>query len=131
MAASIVLIHSPLLGPVSWRWVADELRDLGHCVSVPSILSGATAGSWQRCVRLATVDAPAGATLVAHSGSGPLLPAIAAAMAEPPARLVFVDAGLPPARGDAALVPRGSRSTSGRSPTMASCRGGSTGSGPT
>ncbi len=43
--------------------------------------------------------------LVGHSGAGPLLPPVADTLAMRPAQLVFVDAGVPPSSGDAALVP--------------------------
>lgn len=43
--------------------------------------------------------------LVGHSGAGPLLPVIASRMASSPSRLIFVDAGVPPATGEASLVP--------------------------
>jgi hypothetical protein len=108
MAVPIVLIHSPLLGPRSWHWVADGMTKLGHQVIVPSIVEGASAGSWWACVELAAANTPAdGPILVGHSGAGVLLPSIAAALTSPPARLVFVDAGLPPEDGATPLVPDG------------------------
>jgi hypothetical protein len=45
------------------------------------------------------------AVIVGHSGAGPLLPLIASTVVPPPWQLVFVDAGLPPIRGDATVVP--------------------------
>lgn len=108
VAASIALIHSPLVGPTCWRWVADELIELGHRVIVPSLRAGALSGRWQECVQLAaarTTPIEDEVILVGHSGAGPLLPLIADAMERPPARLVFVDASLPPRYGDIALVP--------------------------
>ena len=108
MAKAIVLIHSPLVGPSSWRWVANALDELGYRVAVPSLRRGAARGSWQECVQLAASPAreiDGDVVLVGHSGAGPLLPLIAAELARPPTRLVFVDAALPPARGDMALIP--------------------------
>ena len=108
MTATIVLVHSPLLGPISWRWVADELVELGHRVVVPSIVAGASSGSWEACVeRVVAQEIPGDdqSILVGHSGAGQLLPSIAATITPPPKRLVFVDAALPPEHGQTALVP--------------------------
>jgi hypothetical protein len=33
-----VLVHSPSVGPSTWEQVADELREAGHDVVVPSLL---------------------------------------------------------------------------------------------
>lgn len=107
MADTHVLMHSPLVGPVTWSWVAEELCRRGHQAVVPSIVAGAISGRWQDCVRIAAEAAQTDhrAVLVGHSGAGALLPLIAAQMRTPPARLVFVDAGVPPASGEALLIP--------------------------
>lgn len=107
MAHSFVLIHSPLVGPSTWSWVADELRHRGHRAFVPSIVAGAQSGSWRSCVDVVLREVPTvGRTvLVGHSGAGPLLPPIAAGMEEPLSRVVFVDAGMPPPRGATELMP--------------------------
>jgi hypothetical protein len=105
-ASSFVLVHSPLVGPATWRWVAEELGGRGHAVTVPSLVEAALTGHWEGCVRKVVTEAPGGAVLVGHSGAGPLLPAIAAGMPHPPARLIFVDAAVPPASGEARLVPK-------------------------
>jgi hypothetical protein len=106
MGASFVLVHSPLVGPVTWSWVADELRRRGHYVVVPSLTRAAVSGGCQACVqtvvRHAHIDEAA--ILVGHSGAGPLLPAIAREMHPPARRLVFVDAAVPPIEGAAALL---------------------------
>ena len=102
---SFVLIHSPLVGPTTWSWVADEMVTYGHHVIVPSLLRAATSGSWEACVDAVVAAAlPAGPhVLVGHSGAGPLLPVIASRLN--PSRLVFVDATLPPTDGESALAP--------------------------
>lgn len=107
VSTNFVLIHSPLVGSVTWSWVADELHERGHRAVTPSIAAGALAGNWQTCVQLAVEQAQTDpdAILVGHSGAGPLLPSIAAEMSQRPAQLVFVDAGLPPTRGEARVVP--------------------------
>ncbi|MDQ4069189.1 MAG: alpha/beta hydrolase [Actinomycetota bacterium] len=103
--ASFVLVHSPLVGPTTWSWVANEIERYGHQVIVPSLLDAATSGSWEACVSAVATAAPPGVphVLVGHSGAGPLLPAIAEQLN--PSRLVFVDARLPPTEGTSALVP--------------------------
>lgn len=57
---------------------------------------------WPEMVRLARRSARSlegGVVIVGHSGAGALLPGIGAALGEKSARLVFVDAVLPPATG--------------------------------
>ena len=108
MTATIVLIHSPLVGPTTWRWVADELTTAGHDVVVPTLVDAAATGSAQHCITAVAdqINVSADDTvLVGHSGAGPLLPLIAAATRRHPSRLVFVDAGIPPTSGETALVP--------------------------
>jgi hypothetical protein len=100
----LVLIHSPLVGPLTWELAAERLRALGHQVVVPS-LHGAV-GTSQPYYRglarrvaqvidehpLALVEP---VTLVAHSGAGALLPAITEASGARVEAAVFVDAILP------------------------------------
>ena len=103
--SSFVLIHSPLVGPTTWSWVANELGKYGHQVIVPSLLRAATSGSWEACVDGVVAEAAPGVphVLVGHSGAGPLLPVIANQLNT--SRLVFVDASLPPTDGESALIP--------------------------
>lgn len=97
-----VLVHSPLVGPASWRPVAEELERLGRRTEVPD-LDGAGAVArphWLRHVRAAAAAArslPSGSlpVLVGHSGAGVLLPAIRTEAGRPVAVYLFVDAGLP------------------------------------
>src|SRR5881628_3773919 len=82
-ASLLVLIHSPLVGPLTWQAVADELRDRGHGVVVPSLLGvfDASPPYYPRlaaevadAIREVWTDGPV--TLVAHSGAGALMPAV-------------------------------------------------------
>jgi hypothetical protein len=104
---TFVLVHSPLVGPSTWARVARELGDRDHHTIVPSLVEGATIGSWRACVDAVATQAKVfdAAVLVGHSGAGPLLPVMADALKVKPAQLVFVDAGVPPSTGEAALVP--------------------------
>lgn len=92
----LVCVHSPLLGPASWRKSATLIDgvvpDLTPFVSGPPPY-------WARFVERASGGAPTGdVALVAHSGAGPLLPMIAERLTSVTA-LVFVDAGIPPTEG--------------------------------
>jgi hypothetical protein len=103
--AAFVLVHSPVTGPSTWRWVADELAARGHRVVVPAVPPAATALGWSAFV--GAVGALAGRldspVLVGHSGAGPLLPRIGSRISA--RALVFVDADVPPEDGEASLVP--------------------------
>ena len=92
-----LLIHSPLVGPVTWRGVTRALEALGHEVTTPSLVPAfdGTPPLWKQQARRAVEGVPSGTWLIAHSGAGPLLPAVTAELSAPPAGLVFVDAGLP------------------------------------
>ncbi len=130
-----VLIHSPLCGPLTWPPVAEELRRQGVAVALPAFAGDGTATLpyWEQHVS-ALIDALAGVPtdrpliLVGHSGAGPLLPAIGAALPQTIGAYLFADAGLPhPALSrldeiaqnvpDLALALRASLSAGGRYPT--------------
>jgi hypothetical protein len=97
-----VLLHSPLVGGLTWTLVANQLRQLGQSVMVP-ILSDSAASKepfWKQhaeSVAQALIHMPRNQrlVLVAHSGAGPLLPAIRQCIANPIHAYVFVDAGIP------------------------------------
>jgi hypothetical protein len=109
--AAFVLVHSPLVGPVTWSWVAEELRRRGRRVAVPSARHAVASGGFESFVEAVARDAVLDlhGVLVGHSGAGPLLPVIASRMDPSPARLVFVDAAVPPESGEVPLVPDGFR----------------------
>jgi thioesterase domain-containing protein len=107
-----LLVHSPLLGPGSWAPVAAELRDAGDTVVVPDLRPALSdsSGYAQRQAALAAEAAPAGPFVLAgHSGAGPLLPSVVAALAErgvDAGRCILVDAGLPhPERSRRSTLP--------------------------
>ncbi|HET8592289.1 MAG TPA: alpha/beta hydrolase [Solirubrobacterales bacterium] len=107
-----VLIHSPVVGPTTWAPVAAELERRGREAVVPSLLgvAEAEAPQWRHIpevVRAATSQTAEPVLLVAHSGGGLLLPAIAEALTAEIAALVFVDSFLPPANGSFPLAPSG------------------------
>jgi hypothetical protein len=94
---TLVLVHSPLVGPSSWAACVRELRGRGRHVVVPD-LTGAFAGGVPSFGDLAAIVAsaavePGAVVLVGHSGAGPLLPAVTAAL--PVAAAILVDATMP------------------------------------
>jgi hypothetical protein len=107
---TFVLVHSPLVGPLTWTLVAEGLQRQGIAALVPTLTDAATDATaedseahppvWQMhvaCVEQALASVPSGRplVLVAHSGAAVLLPAIRERLAQPVAAYVFVDAGLP------------------------------------
>ncbi len=97
-----VLVHSPLVGPLTWKSTADALHRNGYEAIVPSLydISDNASPYWQRhtaAVRqaLSIVSSDQSVILVGHSGAGPLLPAIRQSIVQRVAAYVFVDAGLP------------------------------------
>lgn len=99
-----LLVHSPLVGPATWRWVADALAATGHDAVVPDLRMPARSGRPDGFVDAAVAGAGTGAgplAVVGHSGAGFFLPSIASRLAPRARCMVFVDAGLPPATGPA------------------------------
>lgn len=97
----LVFVHSPLVGPLTWRAVADRFTTTGRRPPLVPNLTPAMAGPapyQPRLVRaVAEVADPAGqpVVLIGHSGAGPLLPSIAEALRVPVQALLYVDAALP------------------------------------
>lgn len=98
---TIVLVHSPFLGPSSLRPLADALGERGRSTVLLDLRMTVAAAPVHARLLGAFTDAMSDAglseptVLVGHSGAGPLLPAFADVLDEPVAALVFMDAGLP------------------------------------
>ena len=97
-----VLIHSPLVGPLTWSLVADEMRQRGLDVLVPHLedFPDLNKPFWKQHAEsvsraLSHISHETSLTLVAHSGAGPLLPAIRQSVVHPVKAYMFVDAGIP------------------------------------
>jgi pimeloyl-ACP methyl ester carboxylesterase len=97
-----VLVHSPLVGPLTWKLVADEMRQRDIGVIIPKLVDSPDSKEpyWKQhaeSVARALTEIPRDTwvTLVAHSGAGPLLPVIRASFPNPVRAYVFVDAGIP------------------------------------
>lgn len=96
----VVLVHSPLVGPYTWEPVAERLRAAGEDARVPELREPTEGTYWEAQASsvadaLEDAEADARVTYVAHSGSGPLLPAISEYVGRAVEGYVFVDAGLP------------------------------------
>jgi hypothetical protein len=98
---TFVLLHSPIVGPATWAPVASELAARGLRALVPDLgKDWAATPYWERHVQRAVrpihnIGPAEAVVLVAHSGAGPLLPAIGVASGRHVAGYLFVDAGLP------------------------------------
>jgi hypothetical protein len=102
LTITLVLVHSPLVGPLTWSLVAGELRRRGFEAITPELPRGEDAGEpyWQQQARsvaaaIRAVPSDRAIILTGHSGAGPLQPAIRHAAGRSVAAYVFVDAGLP------------------------------------
>jgi hypothetical protein len=99
-----VLIHSPLVGPLTWSRVARSLHARRVEAWAPALREAGppSAPYWQRHAQsvadfIMTTRPRTPIVLAAHSGAGPLLPAIRAACEPqtPTGAYLFVDAGVP------------------------------------
>ena len=97
-----VLIHSPLVGSLTWSLVAEQMRQRGLSVIVPTLINSPNSKQpfWKQHAKsvskaLGEVSKDTSLTLVAHSGAGPLLPVIRRTLVQPISTYMFVDAGIP------------------------------------
>lgn len=97
-----VLVHSPLAGPLTWSLVADHLQQSGSKVLLPILEDSPDSKIpfWKQHTdsvarALSVVPNDIALILVAHSGAGPLLPAIRQSIPNPVHAYLFVDAGIP------------------------------------
>ena len=102
MPPAFALVHSPLVGQLTWSLVARELQERGLVAVTPALPTGPTVVPpyWKQhagAVVQALDAIPPGEpiVLVGHSGGGMLLPAIREASKRPVAAYLFVDAGIP------------------------------------
>lgn len=102
--STLLLVHSPLVGPSSWRPLDEVARGRGFEVIRPDLtgVTDADAPQWQHLVDVAvsSVVARSDLVVVGHSGAGAVLPAIAERLGDRLRALVFVDAVVPPAEGE-------------------------------
>ncbi|MBL8554587.1 MAG: hypothetical protein JNL41_09945 [Phenylobacterium sp.] len=95
----LVLLHSPLLGPLSWRRVAEILREKGPQAETPAWPRLSTLGADGYAAlassMAATLAGGPPAIVVAHSGAGALIPSVAALAKGALAGVIYCDAILP------------------------------------
>lgn len=112
-APRLVLLHSPLIGPLAWRGAAAELAARGHAAEAPAWpkLSAIDEGFYAALadsLAASLADRTEPLILAAHSGAGALVPALAARLPKPPTGVIFVDAILPhPGRSWFSTAPEG------------------------
>ena len=97
---TVVLVHSPLVGPSTWSATAEALRRNGFRCEAPDMTRVAAAGPpYYPKFAEAAADALGSSgdpvVLVGHSAAGALLPAIADVVGDRTRSVVFVDALLP------------------------------------
>jgi hypothetical protein len=107
LMAKFFLLHSPVVGPTTWKWVSEELQGIGHEVKILTISPSATFRGWEGVVEEVVAQVTTGddAIFVAHSGAGPLLPTIVDRLNARGSSMVFVDAGLPAIATNTPLMP--------------------------
>lgn len=102
VVASFLFVHSPLVGPSSLRRLAGLAVAGGTEVALPDLTPMATAKHPQEDYTNRAIEAAghlaSPVAVIGHSGAGPFLPTIGAAVG-PATLLVFVDAGVPPKSG--------------------------------
>ena len=102
--STLVLVHSPLVGPSSWRPFDDVARARGVDVVRPDLTGvvDAEPPQWRYLVDAAVDSASDRPELVVvgHSGAGAFLPAIAHRVKDRLRAVVFVDAIVPPSAGE-------------------------------
>lgn len=106
MEPTFVLLHSPLVGPSTWRPVAEALPR----ATVPDLRTAPP--YWPEVVEAVRRQTPQDGplVLVAHSNAGLLVPVISNALGGRVVACVFADTHLPPPEGtvpatDAAFLP--------------------------
>lgn len=100
----MVLIHSPLVGSSTWSALAPVAAAAGFDLATPDLTGVAAAATprskWfvDTAVR-ATEELDGPIVVVGHSGAGVMLPSIAAELGGRCAKVVFLDATVPPTDG--------------------------------
>jgi len=110
MSRRFVLVHSPVVGPSTWVPVADWLSARGHVAIVVNLsdVGDHDLPSWPFVagrVAEAISGASGRAVVVMHSHAGLYAPHIVAANPGRIEALLFADASIPPAEGEADMVP--------------------------
>ncbi|PPS90968.1 alpha/beta hydrolase [Streptomyces sp. MH60] len=112
MQPTFVLVHSPSVGPSTWRPVGEHLTGAGYRVRIPSLLQTAFGSPpfWPRIAEavhddLRQVPADSPVMLVVHSNAGLFLPTIRSGLTHRVTHSIFVDAALPARTGTTPVAP--------------------------
>jgi Alpha/beta hydrolase family len=100
VSTTLLFVHSPVVGPSTWTYVAEVLREKGFGCVVPDLTGVATMDrpyypKYATTAAAAVDDQTEPVVVVGHSAAGALLPAIAEAVGGRTQGAVFVDAMLP------------------------------------
>jgi len=99
--ATFLLLHSPFVGPATWNWVAQVLKQRKIPAIVPILRHRKDEPPyWKQHVdqvvtALEHLTPKEPIILVAHSGAGVLIPVVADAIRQPTVGSIFVDALIP------------------------------------
>ena len=95
LSIKVLMIHSPLVGPMTLHPLAARLRELGFEAVVPDLREALTGPrpQWRAIRDLALAAASSIDVIVAHSGAGVLTPLLAEQLS--PKVVAFVDAVVP------------------------------------
>ncbi|EST53848.1 hypothetical protein T458_18600 [Brevibacillus panacihumi W25] len=97
----VVLLHSPLVGPFTWRPVAEYIRNMGTEVFIPTLRNHDTSPcywkdhAWSVSEALRTIPPHSKIVLAGHSGAGSLLPSVRESLDHKIIGYIFVDAIIP------------------------------------
>lgn len=103
----VLLVHSPLVGPLTVGPLAEALGSHGHRVAVPDLTGVALEPRPSWLVEQLTVGGATHDVVVAHSGAGAVLPEVAVRVRARVA--VFLDAALPVPGEQSHLAPSSQR----------------------
>jgi hypothetical protein len=97
---TLLFVHSPVVGPSTWTYTAEVLRENGFGCVVPDLTALATMDppyypKYATAAAAAVDERTDTVVVVGHSAAGALLPAIADAVGDRTSGAVFVDAMLP------------------------------------
>lgn len=100
MTATLLFVHSPVVGRSTWAYTAKVLQDKGFGCAVPDLTAVATMGppyypKYAKAAAAAVDDTSDTVIVVGHSAAGALLPVVAEAVGDRARGAVFVDAMLP------------------------------------
>ncbi len=100
MSTRLLFVHSPVVGPSTWQYVAEVLRENGFGSAIPDLTELATMDPpYYPMYAAAAAAAVNGSSdpvvVVGHSAAGALLPAVAQTVGDRVRGAVFVDAMLP------------------------------------